>query len=42
MSEWQTYTDQVVHKMDYENNAWLDTNACKAAAIYGPGDGGAW
>ena len=42
MSEWQTYTDQVVHKMDYDNNAWLDTNVCKAAAIYGPGDGGAW
>ena len=42
MSEWQQYTDQVVHKMDYDTNQWADTNVCKAAAIYGPGDSGAW
>jgi len=41
MSEWQSYIDQIVNKMDYNTNEFSVTGICDEAAIYGH-DGSAW
>ena len=41
MAEWQTYIDQILHRLDYDTNEWLVNDVCSAAAIYGH-DGSCW
>jgi hypothetical protein len=41
MGDWQTYTDQVVNRFDYDANDWSITGVCNGAAIYSQ-DGTLW
>ena len=41
MSEWATYIDQIISKLDYDTNEWKAQNVCSDAAIYGH-DGTCW
>jgi len=40
-NQWMEYIDQVLNKMDFDNNCWAAEGLCSAAAIYGV-DGSAW
>ena len=33
MGDWQTYTDQVINKFDYDTNEWTKMNVCSGAII---------